>query len=132
MQLLQHSTQVDFQVLNQFQTCINIVSNAPSVFRLGSYVYKEEGFFCIPHSTEAAAVKFKEKVDEIQATASPAVSDTDEAVRNENKVDDSSKEEEKLCIKNPIPETEEEAPNVFTVVICWFGLACSAIVAICK
>ena len=87
-------------------------------------MYKEEGFFCIPHSTKAAAVKFKEKVDEM--------SETDAAVRNEKKVDDSSKEEEKLCIEDTIPETEEEAPNVFTVVICWFGLACSAIVAICK
>ena len=128
--------------------------------------------------------RFKEKVDEIQATALARVSQTDlvrgkfkqkineikateeDTIRlhddleelnetemkgtpskllgKENKVDDSSKEEEKICtetikninsienMENIIPEAEKETPNVFTVIICWFGLGCSAIAAICK
>ena len=154
-------------------------------------MYNQEGrfadrFFCIPHSTEAAAVKcrFKEKVDEIQATALARVSQTDlvrgkfkqkineikateedtiglpddleeldetemkgtpsKLLGKENKVDDSSREEEKICtetikdinsieiMENIIPEAEKETPNVFTVIICRFGLGCSAIAAICK
>ena len=128
MQLLQQSAQVGFHVLNYPP------DNSPSVFRLGSYVFKEDRFFCIPHSTEAAAVKCwcKEIVYKIQATAFARVSETEATVRNKSKVDDSPKEEEKLCIENTIPEPEKETPNAFTVAICWFGLAWNAIVDICK
>ena len=34
--------------------------------------------------------------------------------------------------ENQIRTDKKETPNVFTVIICWFGLACSAIVAVCK
>ena len=87
MQLLQQSAQVGFQVLN------HPPDNSPSVFRLGSYVFKEDMFFCIPHSTEAVAVKcwLKEIVNEIQAAAFARVSEVDATVKNKSKVEDSPK-----------------------------------------
>ena len=96
--------------------------------------------------TDAVRGKFKQKIDEIKAIEEDTIGlhedmeelkdtemrGTPSKLGKENKVEDASKAGEKLCIENTIPETEKETPNVFTVIICWFGLACSAIVAVCK
>ena len=97
--------------------------------------------------TDVVRGKFKQKIDEIKATEEDTIGlhedleeldeiqmkGTPSKLGKENKVEDASKEGEKLCIENTIPEMDKkETPNVFTVIICWFGLACSAIVAVCK
>ena len=93
-------------------------------------MYKDENkFFCIPHSTEATAVKFNEKVDEIQAR----VAQGDPAVREQKNVDDCSEGETPFIenkvteAENTIPQEKKETPSVFQVVVCWFGVAFSAI-----
>ena len=90
--------------------------------------------------TDVVRGKFKRKIDEIKATEEDTSGLHDEDLEEldeiqmkgtpsklgkENRVEDSSNED-------TITETEKETPNVFTVIICWFGLACSAIVAVCK
>ena len=72
-------------------------------------MYKDEyKFFCIPHSTEATAVKFKEKVDEIQAR----VAQGDPAVREQKNVDDWSEGEgETPFIENKVTEAENTIPQ---------------------
>ena len=96
--------------------------------------------------TDFVRGKFKQKIDEIKATEEDTIGvhedleeldeiqmkGTPNKLGKENKVEGASKEGEKLCIENTITETEKETPNVFTVIICWFGLACSCIVAVCK
>ena len=91
--------------------------------------------------TDVVRGKFKQKIDEIKATEEDTIGvhedleeldeihmkGTPNKLGKENKVEGASKEEE-----NTITETEKETPNVFTVIICWFGLACSCIVAVCK
>ena len=94
--------------------------------------------------TDVVRGKFKQKIDEIKATEEDTIGlhedmeelkdtemrGTPSKLRKENKVDNCSKEEKMK--DSTITETEKETPNFFTVIICWFGLACSAIVAVCK